>query len=57
LIYPGSRNECRTIINKNGPAEWLKNNLRENYIPAWYNEISKGKFRGEVDLSVIMTSQ
>ena len=55
LIYPGPGNECRTIINKNGPAEWLKNNLRENYIPAWHNIIKEGKFTGELDLSVITT--
>ncbi|GAI32127.1 unnamed protein product, partial [marine sediment metagenome] len=55
LIYPGPGNESRTIINTNGPAEWLKNNLRENYIPAWYNTIKEGKFRGELDLSVITT--
>jgi hypothetical protein len=55
LIFPGPGNESRTIINKNGPAEWLKSNLRENYIPAWYNTIKEGKFRGAVDLSVITT--
>ena len=55
MIYPGPGNESRTIINTNGPAEWLKNNLRENYIPAWYNIIQEGKFRGELDLSVITT--
>jgi hypothetical protein len=55
LIFPGPGNECRTIINKNGPAEWLKANLRENYIPAWHNVIKEGKFKGELDLSVITT--
>ena len=55
LIYPGPGNETRTIINVDGPAEWLKNNLRENYIPAWFNIIGEGKFRGELDLSVITT--
>ncbi len=55
LIYPGPGNECRTIINKDGPAEWLKKNLRENYIPAWHNVIKEGKFKGELDLSVITT--
>lgn len=55
LIYPGPGNECRTIINKDGPAEWLKTNLRENYIPAWHNIIKEGKFQGELDLSVITT--
>ena len=43
------------IINKNGPAEWLKINLRENYIPAWFNPIEEGKFKGAFDLSVITT--
>jgi hypothetical protein len=55
LIYPGPGNEIRTIINVDGPAEWLKYNLRENYIPAWYNTIQEGKFMGELDLSVITT--
>ncbi len=55
LIYPGPGNECHTIINKDGPAEWLKKNLRENYIPAWHNVIKEGKFKGELDLSVITT--
>jgi hypothetical protein len=55
MIYPGPGNECRTIINREGPALWLKDNLRENYIPAWYNEIREGKFKGEVDLSVLTT--
>ena len=55
LIYPGPGNECSTIINKDGPAEWLKKNLRENYIPAWHNIIKEGKFKGELDLSVITT--
>ena len=55
LIYPGPGNDSRTIINKDGPAEWLKENLRENYIPAWHNIIKEGKFRGQLDLSVITT--
>jgi hypothetical protein len=53
LIFPGPGNETQTIINKNGPAEWLKTNLRENYIPAWFNPIEEGKFKGAFDLSVI----
>jgi hypothetical protein len=55
IIYPGPGNGCRTIINTEGPAEWLKKNLRENYIPAWHNVIKEGKFKGELDLSVITT--
>jgi hypothetical protein len=53
LIFPGPGNETHTIINKNGPAEWLKTNLRENYIPAWFNPIEEGQFKGAFDLSVI----
>lgn len=53
LIFPGPGNETRTIINKNGPDEWLKTNLRENYIPAWFNPIEEGRFKGAFDLSVI----
>ncbi len=53
LIFPGPGNETHTLINKNGPAEWLKINLRENYIPAWFNPIEEGKFKGAFDLSVI----
>ena len=55
VIFPGPGNETRTIINKDGPEEWLKKNLRENYIPAWYNSIEEGKFKGAFDLSVITT--
>jgi hypothetical protein len=55
VIYPGPGNESHTIINRDGPSEWLKSNLRENYIPAWFNTIKEGKFRGAVDLSVITT--
>jgi hypothetical protein len=55
VIYPGPGNESRTVINPDGPNEWLVKNLREKYIPAWYNLIKEGKFKGETDLSVITT--
>jgi hypothetical protein len=55
VIYPGPGNECKTIINPHGPDEWLKKNLKENYIPAWLNLIKEGPFAGEVDLAVITT--
>lgn len=56
IIYPGPGNESKTTyLHPNGPAEWLKTNIREKYIPAWYNEIDRGRFKGEVDLSVITT--
>lgn len=55
IVYPGPGNSCKTVINPDGPKEWYIKNLRENYIPAWYNEIKEGKFKGETDLSVIST--
>jgi hypothetical protein len=56
VIFPGPGNETRTeALHPKGPNEWLVKNLRENYIPAWYNVINEGKFKGENDLSVITT--
>ena len=55
IVYPGPGNSCKTVINPDGPKDWYIKNLRENYIPAWYNEIKEGKFKGETDLSVITT--
>lgn len=56
ILYPGPGNESRTYhLHRNGPAEWLKVNLREKYVPAWYNNIDRGIFKGEVDLSVVTT--
>ena len=55
IIYPGPGNESKTVINSKGPNEWLVKNLREKYIPAWYNVIKEGKFKDETDLSVITT--
>ncbi len=56
VIFPGPGNASRTeALHPNGPNEWLIKNLRENYIPAWYNEIKEGPFKGETDLSVITT--
>lgn len=55
VIFPGPGNESKTVINSKGPNEWLVKNLREKYIPAWYNVIKEGKFKDETDLSVITT--
>ncbi len=55
VLFPGPGNECRTMIHRNGPSEWLKTNMKENYIPAWYNDINLGRFKGEIDLSVLTT--
>jgi hypothetical protein len=35
IIYPGPGNDAKTYIRKNGPDPWLKDHLREKYIPAW----------------------
>jgi len=55
VIYPGLGNDSRTVLNPKGPNKWLMDNLRERYIPAWYNLIGEGPFKGEIDLSVITT--
>jgi len=56
VIFPGPGNASRTeALHPDGPNEWLIKNLRENYIPAWYNLVKEGKFKGETDLSVITT--
>jgi len=55
VIYPGPGNASRTLLHRNGPNEWLVKNVREKYIPAWYNPVNEGKFKGETDLSVITT--
>lgn len=56
VIFPGPGNASRTeALHPNGPNEWLMKNMREKYIPAWYNPVKEGKFKGETDLSVITT--
>ena len=55
VLFPGPGNECRTVIHPEGPSEWLKTNLKENYIPAWYCTIRGGQFDGVEDLSVLTT--
>jgi hypothetical protein len=56
VIFPGPGNLSRTeALHPKGPNEWYIHNLREKYIPAWYNLIGEGKFKGEIDLSVITT--
>lgn len=56
VIFPGPGNESRTeALHPKGPNEWLIKNIREKYIPAWYNLVQEGKFKGETDLSLITT--
>ncbi len=56
VIFPGPGNATRTeALHPKGPNEWLVKNLREKYIPAWFNPVKEGRFKGELDLSVITT--
>ena len=56
VLFPGPGNASRTeALHPKGPNEWLVKNLREKYIPAWYNPVKEGKFKGSFDLSVITT--
>jgi hypothetical protein len=56
IIFPGPGNATRTeALHPRGPNQWLIDNLRELYIPAWHNRIDDGPFKGETDLSVITT--
>jgi len=56
VIFPGPGNAARTeALHPNGPSKWLIDNMREKYIPAWYDTIKTGKFKGQIDLSVITT--
>lgn len=56
VIFPGPGNAARTeALHPKGPHTWLIKNVREKYIPAWYDPIKEGKFKGEIDLSVITT--
>ncbi|MCE7059378.1 glycoside hydrolase domain-containing protein [Dyadobacter sp. CY343] len=56
VLFPGPGNASRTeALHPKGPNEWLVRNLREKYVPAWYNPVSEGKFKGSIDLSVITT--
>ncbi len=58
VIFPGPGNASRTeALHPTGPNEWLIKNMREKYIPAWYNMVKEGQFKGETDLSVITTPE
>jgi hypothetical protein len=54
VIQPGPGPLSRTLIHGNGPNPWLNENLRTNFIPAWYTELD-GKYAGMKDLSVLTT--
>lgn len=51
IIFPGPGPEARTLINRNGPHPWLVENLGDDFIPAWVDQIRRPE--AEWDLSVI----
>lgn len=55
VIHDGPGKDTRTLIHRNGPNPWLNENLESNFIPAWYNAFGSGKYKGEMDISVITT--
>lgn len=55
VIYPGPGNASKTLLHRNGPPQWFIDNLKENYIPAWYCVVPGGIYKGVTDLSVITT--
>ena len=54
VIFPGPGNDAKTLIHRNGPHGWLKEHLREKYIPAW-TETIRGRYGNRLDLAVITT--
>lgn len=55
VIHDGPGRDTRTLIHRNGPNEWLNENMGTHFIPAWYNAFNEGKYKGEMDISVITT--
>ena len=53
VIHDGPGRETRTLIHPNGPNPWLNENLGDHFIPAWFNAFQEGKYKGEMDISVI----
>lgn len=55
VIHDGPGRDARTLIHPNGPNAWLNENMGTHFIPAWYNAFNAGKYKGEMDISVITT--
>ncbi|WP_298061860.1 glycoside hydrolase domain-containing protein [uncultured Rikenella sp.] len=55
VIHDGPGKDTRTLIHPDGPNRWLSENLGDHFIPAWFNAFREGKYRGEMDISVITT--
>lgn len=55
VIHDGPGREAKTLIHPNGPNPWLSENFGDRFIPAWFNAFREGKYKGEMDISVITT--
>ena len=55
IIFPGPGNAARTVIHPDSVPRWLKENLREDYIPAWVCDFKEGRYKGVQDVAVITT--
>ena len=55
IIFPGPGNATRTVIHPNGAPQWLVDNLKEDYIPAWVSDFNEGRYKGVRDIAVITT--
>lgn len=55
VIMDGPGKDARTLIHQDGPNPWLNENLTTHFIPAWYNAFGAGKYKGDMDISVITT--
>ena len=55
VICDGPGKDTRTMIHKSGPKPWLIENLKAHFIPAWYCAFQEGKYKGDMDISVITT--
>lgn len=55
VIHDGPGKDARTLIHPKGPNRWLVDNFGDHFIPAWFNAFKEGKYKGEMDISVITT--
>lgn len=55
VIMNGPGKDTKTLLHPNGPNKWLNDNLKSNFIPAWYNAFNDGKYKGDLDISVLTT--
>ncbi len=55
VIFDGPGKDTRTLIHQNGPNPWLNEHFKDHFIPAWYNAFNEGKYKGDMDISIITT--